>query len=713
MPFWRVINLKRLKTFFVFFLILISTFLIPTVVSAQSTYSEIPVESYTYWEDVGDSGRKAVYTQPLYAVKTVLSSMSLGIETLNGLSSICTDNKGNIYLLDGSSSRLIIIDENYMVLKEINKIKNGSEELEFKGAKDVFVSSNGLIYVCDTENKRVLIFDKDANLKNILTVPNSPLIPENYNFAPICSAVDSSGYVYVLCDGSYYGAILYTPEYEFVGFYGSNKVKNNVTQAISTMFSRLFVNNAKKSVSESVLPYCFVDISIDSNDFIYTATGYTDIDGMRGQIKKLSPGYGTNIIESETVNFADDGSNWTFKPGQMLRQDIGAVAVDEYGFIYCLDTTYGRVYLYDEQCKMLSAFGGGIGTGKQNGLFKQATSIALHGSDVLVCDSEKKTVTVLCETEYGTSFKTARVKTLSGKYTESKELWEYVLEKDSNCQLAYSGLARAELAEENYSKALEYAKQGYDRDTYDLAFGKVRTEFITRNFTWLLVVGIILIVGVLVFMVISMKKKIEIIKNKKLRLLFETLIHPVETFDVIKYKKQGSILIGAILLVVYYIVTVLVDLCGGFSFTYVDLASYNSFWVFVRSVGIVALWIICNKAVTTLMDGKGKTKDIFIVSTYSLVPTIIGRFVYLIFSNVLVSNEAEFLNIFYWAMIFYTLLLLVIGTIRIHDYGMGKFLGTSLLSVLGMAIVVFLIIMVFILSQQFVGFLATLFLEII
>lgn len=46
-------------------------------------------------------------------------------------------------------------------------------------------------------------------------------------------------------------------------------------------------------------------------------------------------------------------------------------------------------------------------------------------------------------------------------------------------------------------------------------------------------------------------------------------------------------LIGTVLLVLYYIGTVLADLCGGFSFTYVDLASYNSLFVFLRSVGVV------------------------------------------------------------------------------------------------------------------------------
>ena len=221
-----------------------------------------------------------------------------------------------------------------------------------------------------------------------------------------------------------------------------------------------------------------------------------------------------------------------------------------------------------------------------------------------------------------------------------------------------------------------------------------------------------MVVGLLIFAVISMKRKFTLIKNDKLSLLFRTLIHPFDAFGTIKDKQKGSLIIGGVLVVIYYIVSVLSDLCGGFTFTYVDLASYNSLWVLVKSVGIVALWVICNLLVTTLMDGKGKLKDIFVVTTYSLVPTIIGEFTFLVLSNVMMADEAEFLIIFRSLMLAYTLILLMIGTIKIHDYSMGKFLGTTLLTLVGMAIVVFLIIMVFILSQQFVAFLVTLYLEI-
>ena len=681
-------------------------------VCAEARGGEIPVESYTYWENVGSGSRKAVFTQTTHSVKTVITAADAGVEDFNAISDICTDDKGRIYILDGGASRVVVLNSEYKAIKVIASV-NGDEGYSFTGARGIYVGKDGVIYISDTDNRRVLMCDIEGNLKSMLTLPDSPLIPADFGYMPICVSVDSAGYKYVLCDGSYYGALLYTPEGDFQGFYGANKVKNTISQAFSLVMSRLFVNNKKKSASESVLPYCFVDLFIDNSDFVYTSTGFTDVNDMKGQIKKLSPGDGSNILESESVNFVDEGTNWTFNKGEMIRQDLGSVEVDDDGFIYCLETAFGRVYIYDGECRLLSAFGGGVGTGKQKGLFEKATALTLYGSDILVADSAKKTVTVFGETEFGSQLKKARKMSLSGDYAGAKELWQSVIASDSNCQLAYSGLARAYLQEGDYDSALFFAKQGYDRDTYELAFKNVRTDFISRNFWWILTLGIALIVGLLTFAVISMKRKIQIVHNERGQMLFKTLTHPFEAFGTIKEKKLGSFAIGMAMIVIYYIVTVLSDLCGGFAFSRVDTANYNSLWVLVRSAGLVLLWIICNKLVTTLMDGKGKTFDIFIVTSYSLLPAIIGHIAYIIFSNILLSDEAEFLIIFQAVMTAFTLILLMIGTIKIHDYGMGKFLGTTLLTVIAMAIVVFLIIMVFILAQQFVAFLATLFLEIV
>ena len=152
---------------------------------------------------------------------------------------------------------------------------------------------------------------------------------------------------------------------------------------------------------------------------------------------------------------------------------------------------------------------------------------------------------------------------------------------------------------------------------------------------------------------------------------------------------------------------------GGFAFTYFDPSSYNALLVLLKTVGLVVLWTIANWAVCTLFGGKGNMKEIFSVMCYSLIPSLLGSLVYIVCTNVLVPDEATFLTVLTVICTGYTLILLAAGSIIVHDYGLGKFIGTTLLTLLGCAIVVFLLIAVGILLQQTGGFIATLYSEII
>lgn len=75
--------------------------------------------------------------------------------------------------------------------------------------------------------------------------------------------------------------------------------------------------------------------------------------------------------------------------GELRTQNIAGMAVDTAGFIYCYDVAYGRIYLYDADCMLLAAFGGGIGSGQQDGTFAQIGGIDIldDGDRIVVADS--------------------------------------------------------------------------------------------------------------------------------------------------------------------------------------------------------------------------------------------------------------------------------------------------------------------------------------
>lgn len=701
---------KKAMRFCCVLLALICLFSAVSGVSAV-TSNQVPFESYTYWQDIGED-RKAVYSRPMYETAVVIDSVSLGIEPLTQINDICMGN-GKIYILD-NTSRIIILDSNYKFSSEIKEIKSADGTVyNFSGAQSLYIHTDSTIFVCDTDHAQVLRINPDGMLKDIYTLPESSLIPDNFLFKPLKAVMDSHGYLYVLSDGSYYGALLYAPDKSFTGFYGVNDVTTNIATAFKNILDRVFPNNVKKSASARTLPFSFIDIVIDSKNFIYTATGKTDTYDRVGQIKKLNPGTGSNIMNSEETNFTDDAFNTTFNNGTQIEQDIVGLEVTDNGFVYCVESQFGKVFLYDRSCRMLTAFGGGIGQGQQKGTFSAANAITLNGTDVLVSDKLKNTVTVFKITDFGKKVMGLIDITLDGKYTEAKSGWDEVIKLDRNFQPAYSGIARAYLADGNYKDAMEMAEKGYDRETYELAFEFYRKSMLKEYFWLIFLVFVVAISALVAVTIIFRKKNIVLIKSKQVRLMFNTLLHPVNTFDEIKEKKQGSVVISFVLIGLFYVSAVIRVLCGGFLFTYYDPANFNSLWVLVRSAGLVLLWILSNWMICTLMHGKGTMREICVVTSYSLLPIIIERFASLIFTNVLLPSEALFLTGFETVAIGYTLIILIIGLIKIHDFSMLRLIGTSLLSVLWLAVLVFLLILVGMLVQQIGGFALTVILEII
>ena len=463
-------SFKNIFTMFVVSLLV----LIPTV----TVNAEVPYESYTYWSDVGELD-KAVYNRPMYSADFNINAADLGIADFSKINDITVDKSGNLYILD-KDSRVVVLDANYKLIREFGLI-DGTES--YVDAKGIYISEDNTVYICDTEGHRILHINTDGSLIKKITLPKSNLIPDDFDFRPTNMAIDEYGYTYILSDGSYYGALLYDTDMEFLGFYGANTVTATIGNVFSNIKNRIFPNNTKKGNSTKRLPFCFVDLTIDDNGFIYTSTGYTD-SSRKGQIRKLGPGLGNNILGSDEISFVDTEINTSYNEGAVSKQDIFDIEVDNNGFVYGLESAFGKVFVYDSTCRILSVFGGGMGFGSQVGNFVTVSALAIkdNGNEVLVSDGATNKITVFKITDFGRQIKELIGLTLKGDYEGSKAGWEEIIRLDNNFQPAYGALARAYINEGNYDKALELAKKGYDRETYAIAFEYKRSDIINDYF---------------------------------------------------------------------------------------------------------------------------------------------------------------------------------------------------------------------------------------
>ena len=704
--------MKRSIKWCVCLLLIFSVLISVLNVSAQS------YDSFSR-NQLADGTTENVFARECYNVSRVIRASDFGLEDeFSEISDIFCTEDGLIYILCSGNSEITVLNEDLSFNKIIEVTDENGEQIKFSGAQGVYVKDNN-IYVCDTQNAGVLVTDLAGKLKSVIKLPDSQIIPDDFIFQPTRLVMDKDGYTYILSMGCYYGALVYLPDGSFGGFYGANNVQATALDTLSYIWDLVTGNDKKKSQTQKTLPFSFVDFCFDNAGYMLTCTGATSGTNA-GQINKMSPG-GSNILyksnadgtyeKSSGVNFLE---SIVIKRNNAARsQNIVSIDVDKNNFIYALDNTYGVIYLYDSQCNLINAFGGGVGLGERAGNFINATSLAVSGNRVLVTDSEAESITVFEETEYGALLKKAQSMYLAGDYEEAEPYFNEVLKMDSSNQLAYKGIAISGYKKGDIDKALEYAKNGLDYNTYDMAFQAKLKSRIADNFVWLFPLILLLIIAVIVGIIYKTKKNIVFIKNPRMVNLASTVMHPFNTFSDIKQKNLGSYKAAIILSVLFYISTTVRTVGSSFLFTEIADGNYNTLFTIAQTFGLIILRSVSNWLVCSLFSGKGTFKEVFIATNYCLIPIIFYNFIRTILSYFMPLSGKGFLDGVYVVLIIYTIYLLCVAFTTIHDYSVSKLIGTTLVTIFGMILVIFVIFMIVILLQQLGDFVYSIFVEVV
>ena len=675
-------------------------------ISAATEIEDVPYSSYTYWN--GPSSYTAVPMRSVYNATTSFTGEDLGTTSLSDANYIIlSPDKSTLYIVDSGNSRILVVDAVKLnLLYEIGEITKGDEVLNYTGANGLYVSSKGIMYICDTENARVIITDTKGNYKGIIEAPTDNGVPSDLDFRPSRIVEDSKGYLYIVSKGCYYGLLAYDDELNFLGFHGAYTVETSVISSIKSWITNLFMTNEKNNSGQKKLPSEISDITINNDGFLYTLSG-----GSSGQVKRLGLS-GTQTLDykfsfdtkgGDSVNFGETPSSFWHKHFQYSLIFSG-ITTDEDGFFYIVDSGRSRIFMYDEDCRLITAFSNGYSVGDQVGTFITPTSIAAGNDKLYVLDFVYGSVTVFDLTEYGKMYKQADLLTAKGEYDEAQPIWEDILKLDANNQHAYEGLGKAYLNNDDYTNAMTYSKKAYDQQTYSLAFKQVQKQFLSKNFWWIFILCVGAVGAIAYFISASKKRKLITIKNQKLHAAVTTPIHPIAAFQSVKYKKNSSVLIAVIILALFYIASVCEDLYGGFMYVIVDASEYNSLYTLLGSVGLVLLWVIANWGICILSDGKGTLKEVFVSSCYCLTPMIVYSVVFIVGSHFIASSGTDSFSIISTIALIYTILLLLLSMTVVHEYSFFKACGMAILTLLGMILVAFIVFSLWLLAQQFVMF---------
>ena len=197
-----------------------------------------------------------------------------------------------------------------------------------------------------------------------------------------------------------------------------------------------------------------------------------------------------------------------------------------------------------------------------------------------------------------------------------------------------------------------------------------------------------------------------------LRYALHVITHPFDGFWDLTHEHRGTLAAANTFLILFLITRVLKLLCTSFQFISAPIQHINVF----EEMGSLLLpfLILClaTWAMTTLFDGKGRFKDIYIGMCYALVPYILIQLPMILVSNMLTFEEASLYSVMLSISVVWCVFLAFVGLMEIHDYGPGKTFIFIIVTIVGAAVIIFLILVFFSLLSDAFGFFVSLYREV-
>ena len=193
---------------------------------------------------------------------------------------------------------------------------------------------------------------------------------------------------------------------------------------------------------------------------------------------------------------------------------------------------------------------------------------------------------------------------------------------------------------------------------------------------------------------------------------FYVITHPLDGFWGIRRENKGS-LAAAFTFVALTILTLTIEKQNtGFLFNMNRLSELNVLVDIFTVLLVYVLWCVANWCTTSLMEGKGRMKDILIAIGYALLPIILIRLPMVIMSHMITADEGTFYYVLGTISYLWTGLLIFTGTMTIHQYSITKTIVTIAITVVAMGILMFIGLLFFNVIQQMLTFVMTIYREL-
>lgn len=592
----------------------------------------------------------------------------------------------DLYIADSGNHRIVIYS------LDTGKITVFGEE-ELSKPTGIAVAEDGTVYVADYGAEQVVIFSDSQTVKQIIRRPTVPYYGTS-PYKPQKVDLDSYGNLFVISEGTYEGILQFDKYGNFNGFFGANQTRGlNLVE----YFQKVLYTDEQKAKMAFRTPPNIVSLDVADNDMVFSVTQ----NDHSNSIKKLNMA-GVSV--------------WNVRLNDMNNYVDAAVTPDNRVYAISADGVIGE---YAEDGGLLLYFGGMANITDRNGLVAVASAIEADGDgNLFVLDKERGVLQVWYPTEYARLLHEAENDFTAGAYEDSYAKWEQIMAMNPMAYRSYYGCARALFQLGRYEEAAELYSHIELREGYSNSYWEIRSEWLRSHMEQVLMI-VVLFVAVC-FILNAMEKRYgwrENIDEKyrsmcTKRPLFKELTadvayfihHPIDGVYYLKTGRRGSVRAASIL---YLTALIVYMVCRGLtSFVFGGGYSYYNDPVAILLIVLVpsALFLIGSYLISSINDGEGNFRSIYVSFAYSLSVFIICWPILTLVSHVFTLTELFIYQMIAFLILGYTCVMLFISIKEAHVYNLRKTVANILLTLFFMIVAILGVIVLFILWRELLSF---------
>lgn len=195
---------------------------------------------------------------------------------------------------------------------------------------------------------------------------------------------------------------------------------------------------------------------------------------------------------------------------------------------------------------------------------------------------------------------------------------------------------------------------------------------------------------------------------------FYCLSHPFEGFFRMKEDKRKQSATAAIILYAFLVFSAIAkQQLTSYMFANVEVQlTLDVLKMTISTILPYMLWVVSSWCFTSLMDGEGNLKDIFCATAVAAIPVIAVNIVLIPLSYLMTSDESNLYDFISALGTILMVLYMFLSMMSTQQYSVLKAIVTAILTLIGMMVIAFVVILIFYLIQQVWGFISSVFSEI-